>query len=101
MLFIIEKKEHRKCSIMYESTPANVIKILIVSEFWTTFLANSYSSSQPSQLLQNDSDQVISDDESNNDNDEADVDSDQSDDDESNAEENQEAGQPFIQLQVV
>ena len=34
MLFIIEKKEHRKCST-HESTPANVIEILIVSEFRT------------------------------------------------------------------
>ena len=52
----------------------------------------------PSQLLQDDSYLVISDDECNYDNNEADVDSDQSDGDESNnAEENQAAGQPFIQ----
>ena len=101
MLFIIEKKENRKCSITSrEHTCYNVIKILIISEFQATFLANSYSSSQSVTALQDNSYLVISDDESNNDNDEADVDSDQSDGDESNAEEYREAGQPFIQSQV-
>ena len=57
MLFIIEKKEHRKCSITYESTPANVIKILIVSKVFSFILEKRlrkehFSANKPIKLPQ-------------------------------------------------